>query len=125
MKSSILSIMLAGLWISISEFVRNEFLFKKYWTDHYSSLGLSFETLPINGILWFVWSLLLAFIIFKLLPKFSFIETVILTWLAAFLMMWITAYNLQVLPINLLLFAIPLSIIEILVASLIIKSIRK
>jgi len=37
--------------------------------------------------------------------------------------MWITAFNLQVLPLNLLILAIPFSLIEVLVAALIIKKI--
>jgi hypothetical protein len=105
------------------EFVRNEFLLKHYWTNHFESLGLTFETLPINGMLWTVWSMFLAYMIFKLLQKFSFKETAALSWLTAFVMMWITSYNLQVLPISLLLFAVPLSLLEVAVAVFLIKKI--
>ena len=113
--------MAAGIWITVSEFLRNEILFKNYWVEHYGSLGLKFATLPINGLLWMVWSFALAFMICKLLEKFSFHETMILAWLSAFVMMWITIYNLQVLPILLLIPAIPLSLVEVIVAGWIIK----
>jgi hypothetical protein len=43
LKNTILPILLATVWISISEFVRNEFLLKSYWTDHYESMGWFFR----------------------------------------------------------------------------------
>jgi len=125
MKKTILAIFLAGLWITASEFIRNELLFKSFWVNHFNSLGLKFETLPINGILWMVWSFLFAYFILKLLEVFSFGKTFWLSWLAAFVMMWITIYNLQVLPMGILIAAIPLSILEITVAELIINKFNK
>ena len=125
MKERILSVVVAGIWIVVSEFVRNEFLFKSYWIDHYNSIGLEFQALPLNGILWLVWSFILAYLIFRLLQKFSFSETVFLSWLAAFVMMWITIYNLQVLPVRLLIVAVPLSLLEVLVAGIIIQKLSK
>jgi hypothetical protein len=125
MKHQILKIIFAGFWITLSEFLRNEVLFKSYWVNHFSSIGLQFTTSPVNGIIWIIWSYILAYIIFKLLQKFTFIETFILAWLAAFAMMWMVIYNLQVLPMALLLIAVPLSALEIVVAELIMKQRRK
>ncbi len=121
----LLPIAAAGIWITASEFVRNEFLLKSQWAGHYAALGLRFETLPVNGVLWMVWSFALAFVVFKLLEKFSLKETVALAWLAAFPMMWITIYNLQVLPLATLVAAVPLSLIEVAVAALAIEKLRQ
>ena len=121
MKKAIISIGLAGLWISISEFIRNEFLFKSYWVSHYEALGLKFETAPVNGVLWLVWSMVLAGVVYALLKKFSFREALAIAWVMAFVLMWITVFNLQVLPLGLLIFAVPLSLIEVVVAGVIIK----
>ena len=121
MKKKILSITIAGIWITVSEFVRNESLLKTYWISYYNSIGLKFETLPINGILWFIWGIIFAYLIMKLYEKFSFGETIFLSWISGFVMMWITIYNLQVLPLDILLYAIPLSLVEIFVAVIIIK----
>ena len=121
MKKTILPVFLSGVWITVSEFVRNEFLFKSYWVDHYQSLNLKFQTLPLNGILWTVWSFILAYVILELLQKYSFLRTLLIAWLTAFVMMWITVYNLQVLPLMLLLIAVPLSLLEVVVAELIIN----
>lgn len=109
-------IAISSLWIVVSEFLRNEILFKSYWVSHYDSLGLSFRTLPVHGLLWTVWSLLLATQIHVLLQKFASSMVFMLTWIVNFAMMWLVLYNLQVLPLNLLIFAIPLSGLEIYVA---------
>jgi hypothetical protein len=121
MKKTILPILSAGIWITVSEFARNELLFKSFWVDYYKSLNLSFETLPLNGVLWMIWSFILACVIYMLLKHYSFVKTLLLAWLTAFVMMWITIYNLQVLPLQLLLAAVPLSLIEIIIAELIIN----
>lgn len=124
MPKQLLAIVTAGLWITVSEFLRNELLFKNYWVEHYSWLGLTFETMAINGILWMVWSFGLAYIIYELLKHFSFGKTVFLIWLVAFVLMWITLFNLQVLPLILLIPAIPLGILEVVVATAIIQKVQ-
>ncbi len=58
---NIAAIALAGMWITLSEFMRNEYMFKQYWIEHYQSLGLTFTTFPVNGILWVVWSFFSGF----------------------------------------------------------------
>jgi len=125
MKKTIVPVVLAGFWITLSEFVRNEFLLKKVWSNHFASLGLTFETLPVNGVLWMVWSFCLAFFLFRLLRYAAFKEAVALTWLVAFVMMWITIYNLQVLPLTLLAAAVPLSVVEVAVAGFVIRAFRR
>lgn len=125
MRKTLLSVFAAGIWITLSEFIRNEFLFKSYWQEHYQALGLRFETLPVNGMLWMVWSFLLAYVIYQLLAKFTYIKALLLSWLTVFVMMWLTIYNLQVLPLRLLLFAIPLSLFEIWLAAVIIRQFRR
>jgi len=123
-KNKILPIIIAGIWITVSEFVRNEFLLKGYWLDHFRAMGLEFKTLPLNGVLWMIWSFALSYLIFMLHKKFSFIHTILLAWLPAFIMMWLTIYNLQVLPLALLIFAVPLSLVEVAVAVVIIGKFR-
>jgi hypothetical protein len=121
LKKSILSILLATIWISISEFVRNEFLVKSFWVEHYKSLGLTFPAEPINGAVWGLWSLLYAIVIFIISKKFSLIQTFLLSWFVGFVLMWVVIGNLNVLPTGILLYAIPLSLLEAFVAAWIIK----
>ena len=125
MNRSFLSITLAGIWITVSEFIRNEFLFKGYWVRHFDRLGMEFVTLPVNGVLWMVWSFILAALIFLILRRYTMVETLFIVWTAGFVLMWITVYNLQVLPLGLLIFAIPLSLLEIGIAELIISRLSR
>jgi hypothetical protein len=120
-KSTILPVFLATIWISISEFVRNEFIVKAFWINHYQQLGLIFPSAPINGAIWGIWSLLFAISIFIIAKKFTLIQTTFLSWFMAFVMMWVVIGNLSVLPYGLLLYAIPLSFLESFVAAWIIK----
>jgi hypothetical protein len=121
LKHTILPILLATIWISVSEFVRNEYLVKSYWMKHYQDLGLTFPSDPINGAMWGIWSLLFAIVIFILAKKFNLLHTTILSWFIGFVMMWIVIGNLGILPYGLLLYAIPLSILESYLATWIIK----
>jgi hypothetical protein len=121
-KGAILPILLATIWISLSEFIRNEFLVKSFWIRHYQELGLIFPSKPVNGALWGVWSLLFAIAVFILAKKFTLLQTTFLSWFMAFVMMWAAIGNLGVLPYGLLVYAIPLSILEALVATFIIRA---
>ena len=121
MKKTVLPILLSTIWISISEFGRNEFIVKSYWTSHYEKLGLVFPSEPINGAVWGIWSLCFAISIFIISKKFSLIQTTMLSWFVGFVLMWIVIWNMSVLPTGLLLFAVPLSLLETFVAGLIIR----
>ena len=118
----VLAVLAATVWISISEFVRNELLFKAYWVDHFAGLGLTFPDAPVNGVLWGVWSLLFALFIFLLARKFSLAATTGIAWLAGFVLMWVALGNLGVLPFGLLVFAVPLSLLEAVLAAWIVKA---
>ena len=121
MKKTVLPILLATIWISVSEFVRNEFIAKSYWTGHYEKLGLVFPAEPVNGAIWGLWSLLFAIAIFIISKKFSLLQTTFLSWFVGFVLMWVVAWNLGVLPVGILIIAVPLSLLEAFVASFIIK----
>ncbi len=121
MKKTALPIFLATIWIGLSEFLRNQLLFKSYWTEHYAKLGLVFPEKPVNGALWGVWSLLFAAAIYVIAKKFTLVQTALLAWFVGFVFMWVVIGNLGVLPYGLLVFAIPLSLLEAFVAALIVK----
>lgn len=80
-----------------------------------------FPDAPINGITWGIWSLIFTAVIFVLSRKFSFLQTAILSWVIGFVMMWLVIGNLGVLPIALLVYALPLSILEVCLAVYIVK----
>jgi hypothetical protein len=119
----VLAIVAATAWISISEFVRNSFLVHSYWTSHYTNLGYVFPEEPVNGALWGLWSLLFALAIFLISRKSSFAITFAVSWIVGFAMMWVVIGNLGVLPLGILPVAVPLSILEALLATFIILKI--
>ncbi len=121
LKNTILPIFLATVWISVSEFVRNEFIVKSYWTEHYKGLGLVFPSEPVNGAVWGIWSLLFAIVIYVISKKFTLIQSFVLSWFAGFVLMWVVIGNLGVLPYGILYFAIPLSLLEAFIAAFIMK----
>lgn len=112
LKTIILPILLATVWISLNEFVRNEYVLKPYWTEHYQSLGLSFPDAPINGAIWGFWSLLFAVAVFVISRRFAPLTTFLLSWGVGFVLMWVVVGNLGVLPMAILPFAVPWSLAE-------------
>jgi hypothetical protein len=120
LKHTISPIFLATIWIGVSEFVRNEILFPAYWVEHYRSLGLEFPSEPINGAVWGIWSLCFAMAIYIISTKFSLVQTFLLSWFVGFVLMWLVIGNMDVLPFGILPFAVPLSMLEALVATYII-----
>lgn len=119
------AILLASMWISFSEFVRNEWLFKNLWENYYQSMGLTFPSEPLNGLVWGIWSVFMAIFIFIISRKFSLLSATFLSWFACFVLMWLVVGNLGVLPLKLLYYAIPLSLLEVFVATLIIRRVAR
>lgn len=125
LKKTIVPILIATIWISISEFVRNSFFLHDYWINHYTKMGLTFPEEPINGAVWGIWSLCFAIGIYIISRKFSLIQTTFLSWLVGFVFMWLVVGNMGVLPFGILYFAIPLSIFEAFLATFIIIKLSK
>ena len=86
-----------------------------------SSKSFEGRTKPVNGALWGVWSLLFAVAIYVISKKFPLIQTVLLSWFVGFVLMWVVIGNLGVLPAGLLIFSVPLSLLESFLAAYIMK----
>ena len=114
---NIIAVILTGIWVNASEFFRNEILLKTYWVDHYQSLGMTFPSSPKNGIIWVAWGFLFAIAIYLISRKFNLIQTTLVSWFMAFVLMWVTLWNLNVLPMTILIYAVPLSLLEAFIGS--------
>ena len=114
---NITAIILTGIWVNASEFFRNEVLLKMYWNDHYKSLGMTFPSEPLNGMIWVAWGFLFAIAIYVISRKFDLIQTTLISWFMAFVLMWIVTWNLNVLPSAILIYAVPLSLLEAFIGS--------
>lgn len=120
LKKVVLPILIATAWIGFSEFFRNEFLLKSLWTAHYESMGLVFPSATINNAVWGIWSLCVAISVFIVSRKFSLWQTTLLSWFMVFVLMWLVTGNMAVLPYRILVYAVPLSVLEAFLASFII-----
>lgn len=125
LKRTIFPILIATIWITFSEFVRNEIFVKSLWVEHYQKSGIVFPSEPINGALWVLWALFFAIFISLIAPKFSLFQTTFLGWLVGFVLMWLVIGNLGVLPIGTLWVAVPLSLLEVFLAVFIIKKLTQ
>jgi hypothetical protein len=113
------AVVLAGVWINVMEFLRNQVLFLDRWEDLYASLGLTFPAEPVNAAAWVVWAFVFAALIFAVSRRFTLLWTTVLLWVAGFVLMWLVIGNLDVLPAGLLWFAVPWSVLEVFGAAVI------
>jgi hypothetical protein len=120
MKKTILPIFATFTWISLTLFLRNEVLLKDYWVSHYQDLGITFPSEPVNGMVWVIWSLLYAIAFYIFSRKYSLVNTALIAWFTGFLMMEIVVGYLGVLPFGILVYAIPMSLVEVFGASFIV-----
>ena len=119
-KKNIFPILLATIWISISEVFRNTLLLHSTWVEHYQKMGQTFPEQPVNGAVWGLWALCFSIAIYIFSKKFNLLQTTLLAWFVGFVFMWLVIGNLGVLPFGILPYAIPLSMFEAFIASFII-----
>jgi hypothetical protein len=122
---TILAVVLAGVWVGLCEFVRNQFVLASQWQNHYRALGLEFPSGPVNGAMWMVWSFMLAGTAFAISRRFGLWQTTFITWVLGHVMMWIVIWNLMVLPLGILPIAIPFSFVEALGATFICRRLAR
>jgi hypothetical protein len=121
----VLAVMLAGVWVNLCEFVRNQVLLLPQWHAHYRDMGLVFPAQPVNAMLWMVWSFLLAGMVFAISRRFGLWQTTFLAWVMGFVMMWVVIWNLAVLPLGILPIAVPFSLVEALGAAFICRRLAR
>ena len=118
MKKYLLAVLISGIWINVSEFVRNELVIKKLWVEGFQKMGLIFPTSPINSVVWGLWAFLFAAILMKLCTKFNTLHSALIAWSTGFVFFWLATMNMGVLPSGILYWAIPWSFVEVYIAAL-------
>lgn len=120
-KKAIWQILVVSIWINIFETLR-WILFAKPEIDmHFKAANLLLPNEPINNILWLIWGIIIAVMIFTISKKFKVLQTTIIVWITVYVMHWIALWNMAVLPLNILWLAVPLTFINVLVGALISK----
>lgn len=111
-KKIVVPILITGIWINISETFRWLLLIESFWLEKYQHLNLTFPNETINMITWMIWGFLYAIVIFVLSRRYNLLQTTLLSWIVAFVMMWIVIWNVGILPTKMLWINIPLSLFE-------------
>lgn len=119
MKKYLLAFLASGIWINVSEFVRNELVIKKLWVDGFHEMGLIFPSAPINGAVWGLWAFIFAAILMQLCIRFNTLHSALIAWTSGFVLFWLATMNMGVLPSGVLYWAIPWSFVEVYIAALI------
>ena len=119
MKRYFLAILFAGIWMNVSEFIRNELLIKHIWVNGFSRIGLPFPSEPVNGAIWGLWAFIFVSVIAWLTTKFDVLKSTIISWVIGFVLLWIAMWNMGILPTGLLSWAAPWSFVEVYVAAFI------
>lgn len=119
MKRYLFAILAAGVWMNVSEFIRNELLIKHLWVNGFKEIGLSFPSNPINGAIWGGWTFIFVSILAWLTTKFDALKSTVISWVMGFVLLWIAMWNMGVMPRELLYWAVPWSLVEVYVAALI------
>jgi len=116
---TIWQIFLVSLWINISESLRWILFSKPHIDKHYNTLNLVLPNEPINNIIWLIWGIIMAAMIFIISKKFTLLQTTFIIWVTVFVMHWFALWNSAVFPAQILWLVIPLSFINVLVGTLI------
>ena len=122
MKRYLFAILAAGVWMNVSEFIRNELLIKHLWVNGFKEIGLSFPSNPINGAIWGVWAFIFVSILAWLTTKFDALKSTVISWVMGFVLLWIAMWNMGVMPGELLFWAVPWSLIEVYISGSLIKN---
>jgi hypothetical protein len=116
-----LAVVLAGIWMNISEFVRNELVIKQCWVDGFQELGLTYPSDPATGAIWALWAFVFVAFVVWLTTKFNLIKSTIIAWVLGFVLLWLAMWNLGVLPKGILYWAVPWSFVEVYIVAIIAK----
>jgi hypothetical protein len=119
MRKFCLAVVVSGVWMNLSEFVRNEFVIKHVWVKGFEEIGLSFPSAPINGVVWVIWTFIFCAVLTVLNMKFNALKSTVICWVTGFGLLWIAMWNIGILPKGLLYWAVPWSFVEVYVAAFI------
>ena len=124
-NKAIWQVIILSIWINIAETIRWIVFAKPYFVSHYQKMNMEPPSGPLYLIIWFVWGVLLALLIYIISRKFSFIETTIIVWLSVYSGIWIMLFNQSLVTFPILLTIATFCLIEIFIGTLISKYFQK
>jgi len=120
-KKTIWQITILSVWINVAETIRWIVFAKPYFVSHYQKMNIEPPSGLLYLIIWFVWGVLLALLVYIISRKFSLIETTIIVWLSVFSGIWIMLFNQSLVTFPILFAIAAFCFIEIFIAVLITK----
>ena len=71
MKRFWIAVVASGMWMNLSEFIRNEFVIKHMWIKGFEEIGLSFPSAPVNDLVWVIWTFIFCAVLTTLNMRFN------------------------------------------------------
>ncbi len=122
MRKYILAVLVAGIWVNISEFAR-AYAFMDSWSTHYTAMNVAYPPAEMKMWVWIVWGFLAAGVVAWLATKFDLLRTAGIAWISIFLLTTIAMLNIAFVPMDLALVELPWTFVEMLIAAFIARKI--
>jgi len=123
-RKAIWQVIILSIWINLAETIRWMAFTKPYFVSHYQNMNIEPPGGPLYLIIWFVWGVLLALLIYLISQKFSYVKATFIIWLSVFSGIWIMLFNLRLVTLPVLLAIAAFCFIEIFIGTLISKYIQ-
>jgi len=118
-RKAIWQVIILSIWINLAETIRWMAFAKPYFVSHYQNMNIEPPGGPLYLIIWFVWGVLLALLIYLITQKFSYVKATFIIWLSVFSGIWIMLFNLRLVTLPVLLAIAAFCFIEIFIGTLI------
>ena len=118
-RKAIWQVIILSIWINLAETIRWMAFAKPYFVSHYQNMNIEPPGGPLYLIIWFVWGVLLALLIYLISQKFSYVKATFIIWLSVFSGIWIMLFNLRLVTLPVLLAIAAFCFIEIFIGTLI------
>ena len=120
-EKAIWQVIILSIWINVAETIRWIAFAKPYFASHYQNMNIEPPSGPLYLIIWSVWGVLLALLIYIISQKYSFVKATFIIWLSVYSGIWIMLFNLSLVTFPILLEIAAFCFIEILIGTLISK----
>jgi hypothetical protein len=120
-KKAIWQVFILSIWINIAETIRWIAFSKPYFVSHTQNMNVEQPSGPLYLIIWFVWGILVALLIYIISQKFSYLKATFIIWFSVFSGVWIMLINLRIVTFPILFAIAAFCFIEIFIGTLICK----
>ena len=120
-KKAIWQVIILSIWINLAETIRWMAFAKPFFLSHYQNMNITPPSGPLYLIIWFVWGIMLAILIYIISQKFSYLKTTLIIWLSVYSGIWIMLFNLRLVTFYILLALATFCFFEIFIGTLINK----